>query len=1058
MWLMLKHSLKSVIRTPGKSLLFMLLLSASILFVSIGSNMLFSAERMLEQADDQFSTVVALKYGGLHNNEGAWADQTFQDNISNLDFSIITDHPAVLAVDNEREVLAFAEEVAIKQRRSPFFNISAFTFTPQYQREDDIWTALIQEIYFGDIIESPVLFQVNPLNSEGETINRTLEEGRTYFGAASIHFAHSSRIATFIQPANLTNAHQEALRTLPPIVDITDMPDYFNSVEGNLWRNLIESMDVIDDSFSVNVSSYLPAAVPFHQNQTWLTDGQFEIDNQYRNMDLDTCYISDRLASLLGLKVGDVWPLKFHYNPSGNPEYSYWVENGFSYEGDMRIAGIFKEVAGLAFNIYIPDQNWIDKAPDQYNFLRILINNRSVDAYTEYLESVLPENIEVQVEDQGYSSAIDPILTLRKRAAALTGVSVAAGVAVSALFSYLFIYRQHETAQFMMVMGTGRTRTSAYLLFGILTIALLSSILGTLLAGAIDLRVTQIIWDVLQQQPILDLRYSERALGIPVSFTPEIATAAWVRWLSAGLLILVVFIITIVFTFQALRKPKRKKIKESIKPDHKAHTGASFRFIPTVSLRFALRSISRNRLLSLIVPSTTLLLAILISLLGMTAYQQEAEGEAIYDEVETTAYLTSFLANNRQVPLYLQSDIFPFLDPEYDSRNLGQMVYRKMNGDQITELKRTLEDENPFVKNILLTTEMHYTYMGIVNKADGRRVNLDLPRRPAVVYHSRVYGYDWFYAEVAQMPTILFTDSVLASPEFSKTKNPQFTWLEGYSDISFLSHEYIVVLPDRFADKNQINLGDKIRIASYKTIDGSGVLMEAYDFRVVGTYNQGSRSPVIYTPWSLICYIPITYDINYLDLESPNANPQPEWLVSNEYLADDINTATIILEDPRDLPDFRDYLESQDYSEVGKINRNRLAVVIEDKTLADAVESIQQHISFMNLVIVIMQVLSGIIGFILSYLLTRNRVHEFAIMRSLGTRKLQVYGAFFIEQFMLFLLGLLPILVMLYLNPGWASIIGKYLLWFIVLYTSGTIIAIGLMGRTKILDILFTKE
>ena len=61
---------------------------------------------------------------------------------------------------------------------------------------------------------------------------------------------------------------------------------------------------------------------------------------------------------------------------------------------------------------------------------------------------------------------------------------------------------------------------------------------------------------------------------------------------------------------------------------------------------------------------------------------------------------------------------------------------------------------------------------------------------------------------------------------------------------------------------------------------------------------------------------------------------------------------------------------------------NWLAVVIEDKALADGLVSIQQHLSFLNLIIPIMLLLSGLIGFILSYLLTRNRLPEFAVMRS----------------------------------------------------------------------------
>jgi ABC-type antimicrobial peptide transport system permease subunit len=133
-------------------------------------------------------------------------------------------------------------------------------------------------------------------------------------------------------------------------------------------------------------------------------------------------------------------------------------------------------------------------------------------------------------------------------------------------------------------------------------------------------------------------------------------------------------------------------------------------------------------------------------------------------------------------------------------------------------------------------------------------------------------------------------------------------------------------------------------------------------------------------------------------------------------------------------------------------------MVIEDKALMDAIESIQQHLSVMNIIRPIMLALSTVIGFILSYLLTRNRLHEFAIMRSLGTKRLGVYSAFFLEQLLLFLLGVLPVLIALILNPTWIAYFGWSLVSFILLYALGIVIAIYLMGRSKVLDILFTKE
>jgi hypothetical protein len=182
--MMLKHSTKSVLRSPIKSTLFVLLLSAAILFVSLGSSMLYSANRMMQQADEQFDTTISLKYGGLHNENGAWADDSFQETLGQMDIAGIVNHPAVLAVDTEREIFAYAgDDTNIVQRKSPFAYVNIFTFTPRFIDDDDTWIVMSNESIFGDEVGDYILVKVNPLTKDGEVID-DFEPGHKYLGAA----------------------------------------------------------------------------------------------------------------------------------------------------------------------------------------------------------------------------------------------------------------------------------------------------------------------------------------------------------------------------------------------------------------------------------------------------------------------------------------------------------------------------------------------------------------------------------------------------------------------------------------------------------------------------------------------------------------------------------------------------------------------------------------------------------------------------------------------------------------------------------------------------------
>ena len=1051
-----KHSFNSIVRSPGKTILFLILLTASIVFVNLGSSMNYSANRMLAQADEHFDTVIAFKYGDLHNPDGAWADANFQKNLTAIDLAALTKHPAVIAVNQERTLSAFAgKDTTVWQSNSLVKDYVILTLRLLSPQDDGSWTALTYDTIFGRRVSGSVFLKVSPINTNGDDISNQLKPDRKYLLAA--YASPGSQIAlTPVKPAWLVKNPSPLIEGVEELTDITNQEDYFGTEEGKAWLEVADTLRVIDSSFQVIASSDIQSMIPFHMKQIWLQSGDFD-------QTPGNCYISERLAGVLDLKVGDRWHLSYHYDPEGNPAKTYSIETGFAHEEDCRIAGIFQITAELTYTILTPFPDWLQKAPDTYDFLRVRVHNSQADEYLEYARRYLPEMVELQVEDQGYSNAVVPILKLRERSLYMTIASAAAGVAVISLFAYLFIVRQRETADVMMKLGTGRTRTITYLIIGIMIIAILAGLAGTYVASLVDSRLTGAVWSVLQGSVMQDLRFSERALGLQVPFMSELVTADWVRWLTTGLVIALVFVITLVASFITLKKPRRKKTKTVIAPKTESGHAMTFARVPGLSLRFALRSILRNFSRSLIVPLTVALLAAFILIIGVSVADQEQAAETIYDRVPTTAYLTTFLGRNRNVPVQLQSDLFRLLDSSYQARQTRSMFQSSLSGEQIREIRAKLEHENPVIKELLLTHYMHYEYMGLVEHADGSPGTPGLPERPVVDRQKSnielELGFSKLEQQVKRMPILALTDSVTRTSEAIKFRESQVQWLQGYSDEDYLNPEFIIILPDRFMTEHGLKFGDIIRLGVYEPIERYDVLAEGFDFKVVGSYFQGSRSPVFYVPWSLLTEVRMGTDLGIMSREYPDdLNSLKVIGIPNEYIAESVDSATIIPENPRDLDALRDYLEESGYSQIGVIRSNRLAVVIDDKALADGLLSIRQHLSFLNLIIPIMLLLSGLIGFILSYLLTRNRLPEFAVMRSLGSKKIQVYLAFFLEQFFLLLIGFLPVTVVILARPEWLPAVDRNLLLFLAVYTLGIIIAIGLMGRSKVLDILFTKE
>ncbi len=182
--------------------------------------------------------------------------------MADLDLAPIVDHPAVLAVDTEREIFAYAENgTEVKQQASPFVDIVIFTFSPSYPEDNDAWTALTQDILFGDSLKEDNFILISPVNTRGLGSRTALKETGP-ISARSHQLRPGQAHATLVNPAMLNPPMK---RNCKPFrrSQTSRSPDYFETSEGQLWKKLFDSLTIVDQSFSVTASSYLPAVSPF---------------------------------------------------------------------------------------------------------------------------------------------------------------------------------------------------------------------------------------------------------------------------------------------------------------------------------------------------------------------------------------------------------------------------------------------------------------------------------------------------------------------------------------------------------------------------------------------------------------------------------------------------------------------------------------------------------------------------------------------------------------------------------------------------------------------------
>lgn len=80
-------------------------------------------------------------------------------------------------------------------------------------------------------------------------------------------------------------------------------------------------------------------------------------------------------------------------------------------------------------------------------------------------------------------------------------------------------------------------------------------------------------------------------------------------------------------------------------------------------------------------------------------------------------------------------------------------------------------------------------------------------------------------------------------------------------------------------------------------------------------------------------------------------------------------------------------------------------VLIQDETYQSTLSELRSNLSILQLLLPILMVLCGCIGFLSTYLSTRGRIREFAVMRCLGVRRRRIFAQVFGEQLLLAVLG-----------------------------------------------------
>ncbi|MCK5759018.1 MAG: ABC transporter permease [Clostridiales bacterium] len=967
-----------------------------------------SISQFLAECNDNYTTVGLFEYMGPEYPDDYIFDREMNSSIDEFDFLLITENENVLLWDRSARALGYIEGFERKDTYAPYRKSGVILVNDlghwNYYGTDSL---VIKETLYSSVDYTDKLVLIEPFEFEFEDGHSYLLNGEFVYGRTSYPYF---RPKPFYNQTAAKAGYNDAEDYI--IEDITSSDGGYFVGNDNAFSMIADTYQVVNNSLSIFGTRNLEAMLPFHQQKMYIQDGRTFTEAEYTAKGR-VCVITDLIAKSCDLQVGDSVTIYMAIKEDTPVNETYWAGTGFEYEYEYRIVGITNSYPETISHVYIPYDESLKLPVNQigYTFGSVLLDNDGADDFYNTVSPQLPDRVRLTIYDQGYSSIVGPFKKILRIAIIITMTCLLVGIAVILLFGFLFVYRQRETADTMIKLGTGRWNTFMYFIYGSGIISFVASIFGVTVGIFLSDTLVNLVHENAENFIVSDKRYSISRLSIS-------QVTEWVSKLEPDVFIwtgVCIFIATVLcclaFTVYTLKKKNKKRRKKHVRK----RKGHSLSFIGG-PFKYSILSILRGNQRSVITPIVAIAIVIFLSQLAHTVDRY-----------------------NKQLEDISSSSVIDLQFTDINGRYYDGLTVEAYQLNSINQSK--------LVKELSMTKSMVYRYLGR-SVIDGQEQELEHLIFP------QGFSAATFMDKLLRGPDIIFTNSISKSPEFYFSNSVDTEYFDGY-DESFLGAEKsdisMCMVSTNFMEENGIELGDTIRIyIHHKGNFETDIVYEhkwrgaEIDARVVGSYVKAGEKDNIY------CQLSAYYDTVLLEDSSDETKE-----INFDYVMDSANFKV----DAAKLEEMKVYLNDFGFSEVNNIGMIRTFLICDDKAYNSTVDSLNQKIMHTNTLYPFLYVLVGIVALLLAYLLAVSRKKEIALMMGLGSPKISIFLSFFLEQIVLSTIGCVIGLA------GWRIFTGQLIIrqllltfGFLTCYYIGSAVALIIMNNSVVMSILRDEE
>lgn len=582
--MIVRYSLKQMLRSRLKTCLFLLLLAGSACLLSLGINLWDMNQRSVKEFEQIFTTIGTVQQK-QHDSElvAVW-DEILGKNL------YLQKNKYGRVIKDEELVFDGADYLNAPKQR-PYFgaDMGHLSEFPSFDglMEEHYFTAefVPLENYDGTKpIDLEIVKSYAESYEEGEQISFfhyediQLEAGKRYIASFALYtdvngdmeyefcLGHGLASTQYDREGNVKQGAYDKIQ----ISEVTE--GFFETEIGKYWLEQSRAVQKFQDILPVTPVDDINLIMAFYEQRAYIKEGR-NISLEEYEQGANVCLVPQFLAAQLGLEVGDRLRLPLFYASYGDTPAINFGGNGggFSFvllnaEGKMyevfddqtyEVVGIYDitsnpagEYALSTIEVFIPfnavkgswDNNIVSFAPMNAGNTTFEIENGTIDEFLEkWNQQEFADELEVTFYDKGYSEFERGIESRKMMSNIFLISGLLLSMVILAFFCNLFINGQKQRITVERIMGLSKKECSLSSLSGLLLVAVAGIALGSTLGW--------ILTKYLSGQFASTVSY-DSLYSITMVYSTEVDSYGimngnlWTAAITMGILILSLFVIS----------------------------------------------------------------------------------------------------------------------------------------------------------------------------------------------------------------------------------------------------------------------------------------------------------------------------------------------------------------------------------------------------------------------------------------------------------------------------------------------------------------------------------